>query len=162
MISSRVTQVQHRRNSRGSHGATVKRFFFLSQNERACNSDRQQDQTPHLITTEGPKTTVDVWASCWSVGKMLMCYVNTPSPRAVPFGTCPLDINRHRKTQLSVVTQNCGLCTSGLNDPLPLSQIVQTQLLGDFSRHHCIGQVLLVGRKPALPHRASRSRSTFY
>ena len=45
-----------------------------------------------------------------------MCYVNTSSPRTVPFGTCPLNVNTHTKTS------NCGLCTSGLNDPFPLSQ----------------------------------------
>ena len=49
-----------------------------------------------------------------------MCSVNTP-PRTVPFVTCPLNVNTHTKPQLSAAT-NCGLCTSGLNDPLPLSQ----------------------------------------
>ena len=43
---------------------------------------------------------------------------------------------------------NCVLCTRGLNDPLPLSQIVQTQLLNDFRRRHRTKQLLLLGRKP--------------
>ena len=70
------------------------------------------------------------------VGEVLMCYVNHP-PRTAPFGTCPLNVNTHTKTS------NCGLCTSRLNDPFPLSQIVQTRLLDDFSRRHRIKQVLL-------------------
>ena len=78
-----------------------------------------------------------------------MCYVNTPL-RTVPFGTCPLNVNTHTKTP------NCGLCTSGLNDLFPLSQIVHTRLLDDFSRRHRIKHVLLIGRKPASPHRTSR------
>ena len=52
----------------------------------------------------------------WSVGVL-----SQHSPRTVPFVTCPLNVNTHTKPQLSAVT-NCGLCTSGLNDPLPLSQ----------------------------------------
>ena len=63
------------------------------------------------------------------------------------------------KRQHSHRTSNCGLCTSGLNDPLPLSQIVQTRLLDDLSRRHHIKQFLLIGRKSAPPHRTSRPRS---
>ena len=85
---------------------------------------------------------------CWSLGEVLMCYVNThhPSPRTVPFGTCPRDIHTHTKNATLRCDTNCGLCTSGLNDPLPLSQIVRVQLLGDLSRRHCIERVLLIGR----------------
>ena len=36
---------------------------------------------------------------------------------------------------------------------------MQAQLLGSFGRHHCIEQVLLNGKKPTPPYRASRPRS---
>ena len=42
---------------------------------------------------------------------------------------------------------------------MPVSQIVQAQLLGSFGHHHCSKQFLLNGKKPTLPHRASRPRS---
>ena len=58
---------------------------------------------------------------------------------------------RHQHTYTKTATPRCdtnsGLCTSGLDDPLPLSQTVRAQLLGDVSRRHCIEQVLLIGRK---------------
>ena len=48
---------------------------------------------------------------------------------------------------------NCGFCTSGLNDPFTLSQIVQTRLLDDCSRRHRIKHVLQIGGKQAPPLR---------
>ena len=48
---------------------------------------------------------------------------------------------------------------SGLTEPLPVSRIVQAQLVSGFGCRHCIKQFLLDGRKPALSHRASRTRT---
>ena len=39
----------------------------------------------------------------------------------------------------------CQWRTRRLDKPLPVSQTVQSQPLGDFSRYHRVGQVLLVG-----------------
>ena len=115
-----------------------------------------------------------------------MCYVNTP-PRTLPFGTRPLKFNTHTKHGLytciakrntlcrdcfSSTTKVCersgpdspknpssALAPSGPTEPLPVSRIVQAQLLGNFGCRHCIKQFLFNDRKPARPHRASCSRT---
>ena len=110
---------------------------------------RNEKQTRTLTDAEDCCEDVCIVLICgWSVD--VLCQ---HPPRTVPFGTCPLNVNTHTKTP------NCGLCTSGLNDLFPLSQIVQTRLLDDFSRRHRIKHVLLIGRKPASPHRTSRPGS---
>ena len=37
-----------------------------------------------------------------------------------------------------------GLCVSGLNEPSPISYLVELQLGSDLWGGHCIGQILLV------------------
>ena len=149
-VSSHLTyQVCWRK---GQEGRGEQRLFSLSQMRTRsvfhCGP-RNEKQTRTLTDAEDCCEDVCIVLICgWSVD--VLCQ---HPPRTVPFGTCPLNVNTHTKTP------NCGLCTSGLNDLFPLSQIVQTRLLDDFSRRHRIKHVLLIGRKPASPHRTSRPGS---
>ena len=114
-----------------------------------------------------------------------MCYVNTPlghcplahvreNSTLTPNmdSTHALPKETHSVVIISVPRRKCArdlvhtpvksvfrVGTSGPTEPLPVSRIVQAQLISGFRYRYCIKQFLLDGRKPALPHRASRPRT---
>ena len=119
--------------------------------------------------TEMLKTIVGMCAMFWS-WEVLMCYVNI-HPRTVPFGTRPLKSNTYTIRGLctsiasgSTFCRDCFISTTrvcerfspdsrksvvrastcALTELMPLSQIVQIRLLGDFSRRHRIKHVRLL------------------